>query len=77
MYDSLNTNALLAADEVFDIHVRYSVRCLILVCSESFVRPRLCAFHDLLKLVTTFATLCVAVTTAAAVGAIFVIILYL
>ena len=57
MYDSLNTNALLAADEVFDIHIRCSVRYLILVCDASFVRPRLCAFRDL-KLVTTVAALC-------------------
>ena len=31
MYDSLNTNALLAANEVFDIHVRCCVRYPIMV----------------------------------------------
>ena len=47
MYESHNTNALLAADKVYDIHVRSSVRYLILVCDVSFVRPSICAFHDL------------------------------
>ena len=79
MYDSLNTNALLAADEVFDIHVRCSVWYLILVFDASFVRPSICAFRDLLKLLSPplQPSAGVVVTTAAAVGGIFVIIPYL
>ena len=46
-YDSLNTNARLAADEVLDIPdigVQFEI--------ESFVRPFIGAFHDLLKLLS-------------------------
>ena len=39
MYDYLNTNLLLADEEVCDIHVWCSVRYLLLVCNASFVRP--------------------------------------
>ena len=44
IYDSLNTNALLAAADVFDIHLRCIVRYLIMLCDASFVQPRLLCF---------------------------------